>query len=136
VTIGLLAYNGIMVGALAGLTIQSGNFSVFVRYVAPHGILELSCFAVAGAAGLRLGMALIDPGRLPRGEALRRQARPAVVIVIGAALCLVVAGLTEGFVTPHALPVPAAVAVGVGLGGGFWLMIWLRGFRSWHEASP
>jgi uncharacterized membrane protein SpoIIM required for sporulation len=136
VTIAVLAYNGIMVGALAGLTIQSGNFSVFVRYVAPHGFLELSCFTVAGAAGLRLAMALIDPGRLPRGQALRREARPAVAIVVGTAMCLVVAGLTEGFVTPHALPVLAALAVGVFLGGGFWSLIWLRGFRSGHEASP
>jgi uncharacterized membrane protein SpoIIM required for sporulation len=136
VTIGVLAYNGATLGALAGLTIQGGNFSVFVRYVAPHGMLELSCFTVAGAAGLRLAMAIIDPGRLTRGEALRRQARPAVAIVIGTALCLVVAGLTEGFVTPHALPVPEALAVGLFLGGGFWSLIWLRGFRSEHEASP
>jgi uncharacterized membrane protein SpoIIM required for sporulation len=135
-TLYVLAYNGLMLGAIAGLTIQGGNFSVFVRYVAPHGILELSCITVAGAAGLRLGWALIDPGRLPRGESLRRQARPAVAIVIGTAPCLVVAGLTEGFVTPHALPVPAALAVGLLLGGGYWSLVWFRGVRSGHEALP
>ena len=75
-TIGLLAYNGALLGALAGLTIQAGNFSVFVRYVVPHGLLELSCIAVAGAAGLRLAWAVIDPGTLPRGSVAARR-RPA-----------------------------------------------------------
>ena len=126
-TLAVLAQNGVTLGAIAGLTIQSGNFSVFVRYVAPHGILELSCITVAGAAGLRLGWAIIDPGRLPRAEALRRQARPAVAIVIGTAVFLVCAGLTEGFVTPHALPVLAALGVGVALGGGYWSLVYWRG---------
>jgi len=117
-----------MVGALAGITIQAGNFDVLLRYVLPHGILELSCFTIAAAAGLRMGWALIDPGYLTRGESLRRQARPAVALVIGTAPWLVVAGLTEGFVTPHALPLPAALAVGLGLGGSFWALVLIRGF--------
>ena len=70
-TIALLVYNGALLGALAGITIQAGNFSVFVRYVAPHGMLELSCIAVSGAAGLRLAWAVIDPGNRPRWVSLR-----------------------------------------------------------------
>ena len=134
-TLAVLVYNGLMVGALAGITIQAGNFDVFLRYVLPHGVLELSCFAVAAAAGLRLGWALIDPGWLTRGEALRREARPAVAMIIGTAPWLVVAGLTEGFVTPHALPLPAALAVGFGLGGSFWGLVFARGVRTGHAAS-
>jgi uncharacterized membrane protein SpoIIM required for sporulation len=132
----VLAYNGLMVGALAGITIQGGNFDVLLRYVLPHGILELSCFTVAAAAGLRMGWALIDPGPLTRGESLRREARPAVTIIIGTAPWLVVAGLTEGFVTPHALPLPAALAVGLGLGGVFWGLVLLRGFIPGGAAWP
>jgi uncharacterized membrane protein SpoIIM required for sporulation len=126
-TIGVLAYNGALLGALAGITIGAGNFSVFVRYIVPHGILELSLFAVAGAAGLRLAMALIDPGDRPRGDALRASARPAVLQVLGTACWLVIAGLTEGFVTPHALALGPALAVGVTLAGVFWLLVLWRG---------
>jgi uncharacterized membrane protein SpoIIM required for sporulation len=126
-TLLVLAYNGATLGALAGVTIGSGNFSVFVRYILPHGILELSCFTIAGAAGLRLAWAMIDAGGLPRGESLRRQARPAVALVLGTAPWLVLAGLTEGFVTPHGLALGAAVTVGLLLGGGFWLLVLLRG---------
>ena len=126
-TLAVLAYNGLILGAIAGLTLQAGSFSVFVRYVAPHGMLELSCIAVSGAAGLRLAWAMIDPGTSTRAAALRRQARPAVALVLGTAPWLIVAGLTEGFVTPRGLPLPAALAVGSGLGGTFWLLAACRG---------
>jgi uncharacterized membrane protein SpoIIM required for sporulation len=126
-TLLVLAYNGLLLGTLAGLTIQAGTFSVFVRYVAPHGLLELSCISVAGAAGLGLGRALIDPGLLPRGESLRREARRAVLLVLGTAPWLVLAGLTEGFVTPRALPLGAALAVGVTLATIYWTLALTRG---------
>lgn len=135
-TIAVLAYNGALLGALAGITIGAGNFSVFLRYIVPHGILELSCFAVAGAAGLRLAMALIDPGDRPRGEALRASARPAVVQVLGTACWLVVAGLTEGFVTPHALALGPALAVGVTLGAVFWSLVVWRGHARPRRLRP
>ena len=128
-SVAVLAYNGLMIGAIAGITIQGGNFAILLRYILPHGLLELSCFTVAGAAGLRLAAAMIDAGRLPRGESLRRQARPAVALVLGTAPWLVVAGLTEGFVTPHALPLPAAIAVGGALAGTFWTLVVVRGRR-------
>lgn len=126
-TIALLAYNGALLGALAGITIQSGNFSVFVRYVAPHGLLELSCIAVSGAAGLRLAWAVIDPGHLPRGVSLRAAARPAVLLALGTAPWLVVAGLTEGFVTPRGLPLGAALGLGGLEAGLFWSLAFTRG---------
>ncbi|MDQ6818890.1 MAG: stage II sporulation protein M [Actinomycetota bacterium] len=126
-TFAVLAFNGVLVGALAGLTIQSGSFSVFVRYVVPHGLLELSCITVCGAAGLRLAWAVAVPGTLPRGQSLRREARPAVAVVLGTAPWLVVAGLTEGFVTPRGLALPAALAVGLGLAAPYWLLVITRG---------
>lgn len=128
-SLAVLAYNGAILGALAGVTLGAGNFAVFVRYIVPHGLLELSCFTVAGAAGLRLGWALIDAGTLPRGESLRRAARPAIAMILGTAPWLVVAGLTEGFVTPRGVPLATALIVGVALGGGFWTLALTRGRR-------
>jgi len=82
----------------------------------------------------RLGWALIDAGTLPRGESMRRAARPAVAMVLGTAPFLVIAGLTEGFVTPHGLPLLPALAIGLTLGGGFWTLVLWRG---WHvKAAP
>jgi uncharacterized membrane protein SpoIIM required for sporulation len=134
-TIAVLAYNGALLGALAGITLGAGNFGVFVRYVVPHGVLEMSCFTVAGAAALRMAWAQIDPGRLTRGEALRRAARPAVLIVLGTAPWLILAGLTEGFVTPHGVPLAAALAVGGSLGCVFWGLIVARGGLAAHRRA-
>jgi uncharacterized membrane protein SpoIIM required for sporulation len=128
-TIAILAFNGVLLGTLAGLTIQAGNFSVFLRYVVPHGLLELSCIAVSGAAGLRIGWAFIDPGVLPRGISVRDAARPAVAMVLGTAPWLIVAGLTEGFLTPRGIPLGPALAVGGSLAGVFWLLALTRGRR-------
>jgi uncharacterized membrane protein SpoIIM required for sporulation len=129
-TLALLAYNGLLLGALGGLTIQAGTFSVFARYIVPHGLLELSCIAIAGVAGLRLARALIDPGVRPRGEALTSEARGAVQMLLATAPWLVLAGLTEGFVTPRGLPVAAALAVGLGCATLFWSLVLLRGNQS------
>ncbi|MDQ6811482.1 MAG: stage II sporulation protein M [Actinomycetota bacterium] len=135
-TLALLAYNGLLLGALGGLTIQAGTFGVFVRYIVPHGLLELSCISIAGVAGLRLARGLIEPGVRPRGQALTEEARDAVQMVLGTAPWLVLAGLTEGFVTPRALPLPFALAVGIGLATLFWSLVFRRGLRGVREPSP
>jgi uncharacterized membrane protein SpoIIM required for sporulation len=122
-TLLLLALNGLLLGAIAGLSIQAGTFSTFVRLIVPHGLLELSCISIAGVAGLRLAAALIDPGVRSRGEALRSDARGAVLMVLGTAPWLVVAGLSEGLVTPRFLPVPAALLYGCLLATLYWGLV-------------
>lgn len=126
-TIAVIAYNGLLLGALAGLSLQAGTFGIFVRLVAPHGFLELSCFAAVGIGGLRLGDALLSPGILTRTESLRRTANDAVLLVLGTAPWLVLAGTVEGFVTPHELPVGAALGVGVTLFSIYWGLVAWRG---------
>ncbi len=126
-TIGIVAYNGVLVGVLAGLTLDSGNFETFVRYVAPHGLLELSCIAVSASAGLRISWAVIEPGPLSRRESLRDASRDAVLLVLGTAAWLVVAGLTEGFLTPRGVGLATALAAGIGLAGIYWALVVWRG---------
>jgi uncharacterized membrane protein SpoIIM required for sporulation len=114
-TMAVTIYNGGFIGAIAGLAIEGGDSGEFFRLVVPHGVLELTCITVSASAGLRLGWALVEPGVLTRGEALRRQARPALEIVIGTIPWIVLAGLVEGFVT-GSLALGPAIVVGVGLG--------------------
>jgi len=58
-TLYLLIQNGIMLGAVAGLAIGAGNGRPFFELVVAHGVLELSCIAVAGVAGLRIASAIV-----------------------------------------------------------------------------
>ena len=71
--------------------------------------------------------AIVDPGRRPRGQALVTEGRAAIELVLGTALWLVVAGLTEGLVTPLGIGPWWAVAVGFGLGALYWALVWRLG---------
>ncbi|NQD95396.1 stage II sporulation protein M, partial [Pseudomonas sp. CrR25] len=66
-----LLFNGLMIGAVAGHLTQIGYGETFWSFVIGHGAFELTAIALAGGAGLKLGWALLAPGRLARGEALR-----------------------------------------------------------------
>jgi uncharacterized membrane protein SpoIIM required for sporulation len=123
----LLAFNGLVLGAVLGLSIDAGTTGDVLRLIVAHGVLELSCIVVAAAAGLRLGWALVDPGRRPRRDALVDEARAAVAIAVGTAPWLVVAGLAEGFVSPSGASPVLVTVVGVGLGALYWGLVLWRG---------
>jgi len=95
-TVGLLFFNGAMLGSLAALYLTDGVFVFFVAWVGPHGSIELPCIVVGGTAGLMLARAQL---RRDRGSTLSqiRAARPALVtMLIGTATLLVIAGAIEG----------------------------------------
>jgi uncharacterized membrane protein SpoIIM required for sporulation len=76
-----------------------------------------------------MGWALVDPGPLTRRAALATQARPAMAVVLGTAPWLVVAGLTEGYVSPAGWGGAGPYVVGFGLGGAYWGLLLWRGRR-------
>ena len=80
---------------------------------------------VAGAAGLRLGWAVIAPGDRLRRDALADEGRRSVVIVIGLVLVLIVAGIIEGFVTGSSLPTLMRLGIGVAVEAAFvaWIVV-------------
>jgi uncharacterized membrane protein SpoIIM required for sporulation len=135
-TAAVLILNGVLLGAVGGLAVGAGNGRPFFELVAAHGVLELSCILVAGAAGLRFGWALVEPGTGTRGDALRREARPALALVLGTAPWLVVAGLVEGFVTPAGIGLTGALAVGFALATVYWGLVVFLGRRSRAGLEP
>jgi uncharacterized membrane protein SpoIIM required for sporulation len=116
-------FNGGLIGAIFGLSAENGALDELMRFVLPHGVLELSCIVVSAMAGLRLGWAIVDPGPLTRGASLRREARGAMEIVLGTMPWLVLAGVIEAFVSPRQLPLHAAAAVGLAVGGAYWALL-------------
>jgi len=100
VTLYELVYNGVSLGAALGLYQSKGILSLIVRFVAPHGVLELSAITFAGGAGLLIGSAFLIPGAMTRREALIARGRRAVRLVAATVLMLVVAGTLEGLVSP------------------------------------
>lgn len=109
----LLAFNGANVGFAGGLFADAGELGKFFGLILPHGLLELTAVVVAGAAGLRLGWAVIAPGDRTRGQAVGSEARQSGVIALGLVLAFAVAGLIEGFITGRGVPTGLRVGVGV-----------------------
>lgn len=96
----LMVFNGLMVGALAGLCHTHGLDVPFWSFVLPHGVIELTAIFMAGGAGFLLATGLLFPGDLPRKEALVRQGRRAGRLVLGCVPLLILAGIIEGFFSP------------------------------------
>jgi uncharacterized membrane protein SpoIIM required for sporulation len=108
-----LLYNGAQIGAIAGHFSGAGFSEPFWSFVSGHSAMELSAIMLSGAAGLKLGSALIAPGACSRKAALVQAARPAVKLMYGAASMFLVAAFIEGFWSPlTAFPASVKYAAG------------------------
>lgn len=103
-TIYIMAFNGLMLGAIAGLCHIHGLNVPFWSFVLPHGVIELTAIFISGGAGLLLGTALLAPGDLPRKEALIQRGRQAGLLALGCVPLLILAGIIEGFFSPALVP--------------------------------
>lgn len=92
-----LAYNGAHGGAVAGYLTERGMSSTFYSFVVTHAAFELTAIVLSGAAGLKIGHALLAPGRRTRRDALVAATRDAAVILYGVTAMLVVAAGIEAF---------------------------------------
>lgn len=92
-----LAYNGAFGGAVAGYVTERGLSSVFYPFVATHSAFELTAIVLSGAAGLRLGHALLAPGRSTRLHALVAATRECAALLYGLTAMLCVAAVIEAF---------------------------------------
>ena len=116
-TVIVLLFNGVILGAFAGLYASTGQGAQLLAFVAPHGFLELTAIAIGGGAGLHLAAAILLPGELTRKEALLARGRRAITLVACATLMLLTAGVIEGLISPRRWPlewklwVSAATAV-------------------------
>jgi uncharacterized membrane protein SpoIIM required for sporulation/uncharacterized RDD family membrane protein YckC len=110
----LLALNGLSIGAASGHFANAGLLGYLWTFVIGHGLLELFAIWVAGAAGFRLGMALIMPGELSRRDALVLAGQSAMRLLGAVIVLLLVAGTIEGFISAGRWPLPVRLAVSMG----------------------
>jgi uncharacterized membrane protein SpoIIM required for sporulation len=115
-----LLFNGAHGGAVAGFLTARGHGENFYSFVVTHAAFELTAIVLAGAAGLRLGHALLSPGRHTRLEALKLASRDAVVLVYGVFGMLVIAAAVEAFWSSSRWVEPA---VKYGVGAACWLLV-------------
>ena len=108
----VLVQNAVGVGTAAAIMMAFDRGDVFVLFILPHGLLELTSIFIAGAAGLHIFWSWVAPGRRSRGEALAAAGRALATVAIGLVIALAVSGLVEGFVTPQPWPWPVKIGIG------------------------
>jgi uncharacterized membrane protein SpoIIM required for sporulation len=116
----MLAYNGLLNGAVAGYLVARGDGERFFSFVITHGAFELTAIVLAGACGLRLGHALLAPGRHGRVDALRRAAVQAAPVMYGTFALLLTAAAFEAFWSSAGWIAPG---VKFGVGGACWALV-------------
>jgi uncharacterized membrane protein SpoIIM required for sporulation len=129
----ILFANAQGLGVTAAAMFAYGEGDTFFLYIAPHGLLELTCVFVAAAAGLRIFWAWVAPGPRTRGQALAEDARALFSVAIGLTIFLFVSGVIEGYVTPAPWPWPVKIGIGIlALAGflGYMLLVGARAHRA------
>jgi len=106
-----LVYNGLTIGTVTGHVMQAGYGANIWTFMCGHAPFEITAIWISGAAGLRMGYALIDTGGLTRVGSLRRAAPEIAQLVAGAAMMLVIAAAIEGFWSPSSAPAPVKWSV-------------------------
>ncbi|WP_078083695.1 stage II sporulation protein M [Microbulbifer mangrovi] len=115
-----LVLNGVFLGAVFGHITRVGFVSTFYPFVIGHGAFELTAIVFAGAAGLRLGHSLVNPGNLSRRQSLREAGKEAMKIMYGTFLMLVIAAFLEAFWSSST---EVSIGIKYAVGGCFWLLV-------------
>jgi uncharacterized membrane protein SpoIIM required for sporulation len=118
--VALLVWNGANIGVAGGLFTHVGQWDKFWGLILPHGMLEISAVIVAGAAGLRIGWSIIDPGDRPRFNAFVDEARRSGSVLVGLIAAFMLAAIVEGFVTGKPWPTWVRIGIGVFMFVLFW----------------
>jgi len=92
-----LIFNGLYIGAVAGHLIYIDYTVTFFSFVSGHSALELTAIVISGVAGMRLGLALIKPGRYTRVAALKNAGIISLQLMYGVFLMLLAAAFVEAF---------------------------------------
>lgn len=117
----IMAYNGLMIGVVGSwLSQDPATTHTFWSFVVTHASFEVVGMLLSGVAGMKLGLALIRPGRLTRGLALQQASQYMFPVLVGAALMTFLAAFIEAFWSASpAVPVMVKYIVG----GLCWLSI-------------
>lgn len=134
-TIFFIVFNGLMIGASAGYANYACHPESFWSFVSGHSSFELLGMCVVGMAGMRMGLGLVKPGRLPRSRSLRESTVRAMPLLFGGSLMTAAAALIEGFWSARDVPAEWKYAVGI----VFWVLhaVYFLGMgRGRRESEP
>ena len=124
-TLFVLFFNGLYIGTIAGHLTRLDFVDTFYPFVVGHGSFELTAIVFSGAAGLKLGYSILNPGQFSRRNALRLAGIDAIPMLYGIVFMLVIAAFMEAFWSSNA---GLAINVKYAVGAICWLLVLLYSF--------
>ncbi len=124
-TLLVLFFNGMFMGSIAGHLTRLDYVDTFYPFVVGHGSFELTAIVFSGAAGLRLGYAILNPGQTSRLDSLRRAGRDVVPMLYGIVLMLIIAAFLEAFWSSSA---SLSIQIKYSVGAVLWALVLLYSF--------
>ncbi|QYF93663.1 stage II sporulation protein M [Massilia sp. PAMC28688] len=110
----IMGYNGLLLGVVGSwLSQDPATTHTFWSFVVTHASFEVVGMLLSGVAGMKLGLALIRPGRRTRALALQEASQYMFPVLVGAALMTFLAAFIEAFWSASpAVPVMVKYVVG------------------------
>ncbi len=118
----VLGSNALMVGTYTAVAAHWDQGWEISSLLWCHGTLEIQAIVIAGLAGLILLRAWVAPGSWSRQHAMKLESRRALHVMAPVFPMLFLAGLIEGFITPHA---PTNLRLIVAVFTGVLFLAWL-----------
>jgi uncharacterized membrane protein SpoIIM required for sporulation len=94
-TVWLLFHNGVLMGVIAAIFIEAGQFRTLATGILPHGVLEIPAILIGSAAGLVLAQGLLRARPWPRLEELARTGKQALWLLWGCVPLMAMAAVLE-----------------------------------------
>lgn len=126
-TLYIVALNGLMLGSIFAFTAANGLGMELFQFVVAHGVVEICCLCLSGAAGAAVGSSLVRPGDATRRAAFARAAHETLPLMTAVLLLLIGCGFIEGYVSPNP-QISLQTRVAIGLGYLFFTIALLRGW--------
>ena len=98
-----LLYNGVFLGSIVAYLTVAGLGSNIWEFITAHSFLELNAIAVSGAAGIKLGIALLKSWQNYSLDFLNSTKGDILDLVASSAIMLFFAALIEGNISPSTL---------------------------------
>jgi len=131
-TLLVLFFNGMFMGSIAGHLTRLDYVDTFYPFVVGHGSFELTAIVFSGAAGLRLGYAILNPGHSSRLDSLRKAGADVVPMLYGIVLMLIIAAFLEAFWSSST---SLSIEVKYGVGAILWALVLLYSFSGRRHES-
>ncbi len=136
-TTAILFYNGAILGVVVALFAKGGETLYLASWIMPHGVIEIPCIILGGAAGFVLAKSMLFPASKTRHNSILSGAKKSITIILGAIAFLALAGVIEGTISQlhyYSLRIPKVI-LALCLLAGFVYYLFVRPLKQVDDSA-